>query len=275
MLRSKSRTFLAQHARQVVHNSCPGNPVHEGEPQVPGSNEQAEASTAKEHREPQASAPEHGDAGFCSTVPFIVGVTDTEDLPETTSELVEWATRRLEEQAEEGSPPPVAEEELLGEALGTLVINAANAQEDSVQPATPAEDPPTTPSEASIPETPAVLEQTRSPRPTRKSGVPKRRLLPPQRSLVVVRPPARHQKASQSKESKEGEERRRQRYVDERRLEMEEKIFELEHLRLESETQRFMLEAEEKKRKERQAFIRQLIASGKSKEEAEALLALL
>ncbi|KAI9917222.1 hypothetical protein PsorP6_012419 [Peronosclerospora sorghi] len=223
----------------------PGTPVHEGEPQVSGSNEQAEASTAKNHSESQASAPEHDDAGFCSTVSFIVGDTDTEDLPETTSELVEWATRRLEEQAEEGSPTPFAEEELLGEPLGILVINAANAQEYSVQPDTPAEDPPTTPTEASIPETPAVLEQTSVP----KTGAKKRRAETP--------------------------ERRRQRYVDEWRLEMEEKRFELDRLRLESETQRFMLEAEEKKRKERQAFILQLIASGKSKEEAEALLVLL
>ncbi|KAI9916510.1 hypothetical protein PsorP6_017183 [Peronosclerospora sorghi] len=133
---------------QVVPNSCPGTPVHEGEPQVPGSNEQAEASTAKEHSKPQDSAPEHDDAEFCSTVPFIFGDTDTDDMPETTKELVEWATRRMEEQAEEGSPPPVAEEELLREPLGTLVINTANAQEDSVQPDTPAEDPPTTPAEA-------------------------------------------------------------------------------------------------------------------------------
>ncbi|KAI9909068.1 hypothetical protein PsorP6_014592 [Peronosclerospora sorghi] len=162
-------------------------------------------------------------------------------------------TRRLEEQAEEGSPPPVDEEELLGEPLGTLVINTANAQEDSVQPDTPAEYPPTTPAEASIPETPAVLEQT----PVPTTGAKKRRAETP------------------SKESKEGEERRRQRYVDERSLEMEEKRFELDLLRLESETQRFMLEAEEKKRKERQAFIIQLIASGKSKEEAEALLSLI
>ncbi|KAI9912286.1 hypothetical protein PsorP6_008994 [Peronosclerospora sorghi] len=138
---------------------------------IPGSNEQAEASKAKEHSELQASAPEHGDAGFCSTVPFIVGDTDTEDLPETTSELVEWATRRLEEQAEEGSPTSVAEEELLGEPMGTLVINAKNDQEDSVQPATPAEDPTTTPAEASIQETPAVLEQT----PVPTTGAEKRR----------------------------------------------------------------------------------------------------
>ncbi|KAI9919513.1 hypothetical protein PsorP6_017391 [Peronosclerospora sorghi] len=47
---------------QVVPNSCPGTPVHEGEPQFPGSNEQVEAYTAKENSEPQASAPEHGDA---------------------------------------------------------------------------------------------------------------------------------------------------------------------------------------------------------------------
>ncbi|KAI9895775.1 hypothetical protein PsorP6_018742 [Peronosclerospora sorghi] len=73
----------------------------------------------------------------------------------------------------------------------------------------------------------------------------------------------------------EEEERRRQRYVEKRRLEMEEKRFELDRLRLESETQRFMLEAEEKKRKERHAFILQLIASGKSKEEDEALFSLL
>ncbi|KAI9914599.1 hypothetical protein PsorP6_007745 [Peronosclerospora sorghi] len=218
------------------------------------------------------------------------GDTDTEDLPETTSELVEWATRRLEEQAEEGSPPPVVEEELLGEPLGTLVINAANAQEDSVQPSTPAEDLPTTPAEASIPETPAVLEQT----PVPTTGAKKRRAETPVTS--TTKKSRRRSTASeaskvleglfekrdnlwmtylQTKESKEGERRRRQRYVDERRLEMEEKRFELYRLRLESEAQQFMLEAEEKKRKESQAFIIQMINSGKSKEEAEALLALL
>ncbi|KAI9919521.1 hypothetical protein PsorP6_017401 [Peronosclerospora sorghi] len=251
------------------------------------SNEQAEVSTAKEHSEPQDSLPAHVDAGFCSTVPFIVGDTDTEDLPETTSELVEWATHRLEEQAEEGSPPPVADEAFLGEPLGTLVINAANAQEDSVQPATPAEDPPSTPAEASIPETPAVLEQT----PVPTTGAKKRRAETP--VTATAKKSRRRSTASeaskgleglfekrdnlwmtylQSKESKEGEERRRQRYVDERRLEMEEKRFELDRLRLESETQRFMLEAEEKKRKECQAFILQLIASGNSKEGAETLI---
>ncbi|KAI9911872.1 hypothetical protein PsorP6_009453 [Peronosclerospora sorghi] len=162
---------------------------------------------------------------------------------------------QLEEQAEEGSPPPVAEEELLGEPLGTLVINAANSQEDSVQPDTSAEDPPTTPAEASIPETPAVLEQT----PVPTTGEKKRRAETPRgikglEGLFEKRDNL-WMTYLQSKESKEGEERRRQRYIDERRLEMEEKRFELDLLRLESETQRFMLEAEEKKRKERQAFI--------------------
>ncbi|KAI9912789.1 hypothetical protein PsorP6_005271 [Peronosclerospora sorghi] len=166
--------------------------------------------------------------------------------------------------AEEGSPPPVAEEELLGEPLGTLVINAANAQEDSVQPATPAEDPPTTTSEASIPETPAVLEQTPVPptgAKTRRSKTPVTTTAKNSRLRSTAMEASKGLEGLfkkrdnlwmtylQSKERKEGEERRRQLYVDERRLEMEEKRFELDRLLLESETQRSSSKA--KKRRER------------------------